>query len=222
MAQNGPDIADDLKSTFGKALGAPFRAATQAYDTVKNALGMEPKPDTTWHDNMVKTANEGFAKQAAANATKKQPIPAPKTPTPKKPGYKKGTDYVPKTGDAKLHKGEAVLNKDDADKYREAKMGSNSVMEELKHSLSSKEEKPKKEIAHIKTKKAKSGGYIHTHVHTHPEHHPDEEHISPDQDSMVQHMMEHMGAPNPGEAEADAGQSGIPSGAPEPGEIPGT
>jgi len=35
-----------------------------------------------------------------------------------KPSYKTGTPYVPKTGEATLHKGEAVLSKDDADKAR--------------------------------------------------------------------------------------------------------
>ena len=80
-----------------------------------------------------------------------------------------------------------------------------------------KEEKPKKEIEHIKTKKAKSGGYVHTHVHTHPEHHPDETHVSATQDDMANHMMQSLGEPNPGEAEADAGQSGVPSAAAAPG-----
>lgn len=74
-------------------------------------------------------------------------------------------------------------------------------------------EKPKKEIEHIRTRKAKSGGYIHEHHHTHPEHYPPESHVSADQDAMVDHMMSHMGEPNPGEAEADAGESGIPEAA---------
>ena len=87
-------------------------------------------------------------------------------------------------------------------------------MDEVKHILGKGEpEKPKKEIKEIRTRKAKSGGYVHEHHHTHPEHHPAEEHVSPDQDAMVEHMMQHMGEPNPGEAEADAGQSGIPEGA---------
>jgi Family of unknown function (DUF6496) len=36
----------------------------------------------------------------------------------KTPSYKKGTKRVPKTGVAKLHKGEAVLNKAQAKRYR--------------------------------------------------------------------------------------------------------
>jgi hypothetical protein len=73
-------------------------------------------------------------------------------------------------------------------------------------------ETPKKEIKHIITRKAKSGGHIHTHVHTHPAH-PDEDHVTHGDDQLAEHMMMHMGTPNPGEAEAEQGQSGIPAAA---------
>jgi hypothetical protein len=48
-------------------------------------------------------------------------------PTPdgvrnKIPSYKRGTRYVPKTGVARLEKGEAVLNKKQATKYRRGKV----------------------------------------------------------------------------------------------------
>ena len=84
-----------------------------------------------------------------------------------------------------------------------------------KANLAGHAEVPKKEIHHISTRKA-GKGYIHEHHHTHPEHHKMEEHTSADQDGMVDHMMQNMGQPNPGEAEADAGQSGIPQGVPSP------
>lgn len=71
-------------------------------------------------------------------------------------------------------------------------------------------DKPKKEVKEIRTRKSDNGKYIHEHHHTHPEHHKMEEHVSNNQDEMVEHMMTHMGTPNPGEADADAGQSGIP------------
>ena len=76
---------------------------------------------------------------------------------------------------------------------------------------------PKKVIKHIISRKV-HGGHVHTHVHTHPAH-PDEEHVTQGTDGMVDHMLEHNSEPNPGEAEADAGQSGIPNaqgGAPNP------
>lgn len=82
------------------------------------------------------------------------------------------------------------------------------------HSLGGKdkaEKVPAKEVKEIRTRKGKTGGYIHEHHHTSPEHHPMEEHTSPNQDAMVAHMMQNMGSQNPGEAEADAGQSGIPN-----------
>lgn len=89
-----------------------------------------------------------------------------------------------------------------------------------KDKMSGGEDTPKKEIHHIRTRKVSGGGYIHEHHHTRPEYHPMEEHTSADQDGMVDHMMQNMGEPNPGEAEADAGQSGIPSGQPAAGVSP--
>lgn len=71
--------------------------------------------------------------------------------------------------------------------------------------LGGEDKKPAKEVREVRTRKAKSGGYIHEHHHTHPEHHPMEEHTSKDQDAMAEHMLQSMGTPNPGEAEADAG-----------------
>jgi hypothetical protein len=118
------------------------------------------------------------------------------------PVFHKGTDYVPKTGPAILKKGEAVLKKSDADKFRAKKAAYGDLGNELG---SGDDKKPKKEVSHIVTRKAKSGGYIHDHHHTHPEHHPMEQHISANQDAMVEHMMQHMGEQNPGEAQADAG-----------------
>jgi hypothetical protein len=89
--------------------------------------------------------------------------------------------------------------------------------------LGGKEKAPKKEISHIVTRKAHSGGYVHEHHHAHPEHHPMETHVTPDQDAMAEHMMQSLGQPNPGEQEADAGgaaappAAGAPMAAPTPG-----
>ena len=213
MPSTGTQIAQDLKDSFNNVVSAPAKAVSDTVDTVKKfftntPVGQKANPDTSWHDSMVKAANDSF-----------KPKPSPPTPTVKKPAlpsYKEGTDNVPHTGPALLHKGEAVLKKEDADKLRNVKEKTmskekESVMKEAASSLAGKhEETPKKEIKHIKTEKAKNGGYIHTHSHTHPEHHPDEQHISKDQDAMASHMLQHMGEPNPGEAGADAGQSGIP------------
>jgi hypothetical protein len=67
-------------------------------------------------------------------------------------------------------------------------------------------EKPKKEIDHIKSYKSDTkGDVIHEHHHKHPEHHPVEKHTTRGDDEMAAHMMQNMGTPNPGEAEADAG-----------------
>ncbi len=64
---------------------------------------------------------QGLSKELMASDQKKD---QPGKPGPKPvdidvpPAYKKGTKRVPKTGIAKLHKGEAVLNKSEAKRYR--------------------------------------------------------------------------------------------------------
>src|ERR1039458_2498774 len=158
---------------------------------------------------MVKNAHD------VAKANSAQPAPKQSAPTkPAMKSFKDGTDNVMKTGPAKLHKGEAVLKKEDAEKYRSAKgkdMSKESVLKEAASSLAGKpEEKPKKEIKHMHIHKAANGGHIIRHEHTHPEHHPDEEHTTKTDDQLADHVLQHMGTQNPGEADADAGQSGIP------------
>jgi hypothetical protein len=199
MANDGAlDSIKDQVSNVERNLSDTFHVPdiSKALDTVS--------------DTAEKAVNTGknLVDKAKAYVNKTAPPPA------HTPSYKDGTDYVPKTGPAKLHKGEAVLNKEDAKEHRKEKgndMSKESVMKEATSSMAGKkEEKPKKEVESIHTRHAKNGGYIHTHHHTHPEHHPDEEHISKDQDAMADHMLQNMGQPNPGEAEADAGQSGIP------------
>lgn len=73
------------------------------------------------------------------------------------------------------------------------------------HALGGDDSKPPKVISHIVHRKSANGDHIFEHHHTHPEHHPKEEHTKRGDDEMVEHMMQHAGTPNPGEAEADAG-----------------
>lgn len=88
--------------------------------------------------------------------------------------------------------------------------------------------KPKKELDEVRTKKAKSGGVIHTHHFTHPEHHAPEQHISSNDQELVQHMMQNMSTGNAGPASSPDGddsgaapQAAGPAQAPPPA-IPGT
>ncbi len=84
---------------------------------------------------------------------------------------------------------------------------------------------PKKSVREIRTRKGKSGGYIHEHHHESPEHHPMEEHMSPDQNAMLAHMASAMpngpaqAAPmDDGSADASGGAAPAapPAGAPPP------
>ena len=126
--------------------------------------------------------------------------------------FKKGTTNVPKTGPAMLHKGEAVIPAQE-----------NPMAEGLYDKVPGMPaHKPKKEIDHIVHSKAKTGEHVMVHHHTHPEHHPAETHVKKNMDDVHAHLEDHMGEPNPGEAEADAGQSGIPAaGAPPAGPAAG-
>jgi len=185
----------DEKNKIINAKNSVSDAIDKGVSRVKSAWNSSPL-----HGVLSGSAPETVYKYDEKPASK----PAPKANAPtggkKMPSYKHGTDYVPKTGVAKLHEGEAVLPKHKAEQYRDAKgeLGS--------------DDKPAKEISHIITRKGKKDGknvHVHTHVHTHPMHHPDETHVTSGNDAMADHMMEHMGEPNPGEAEADAGQSGV-------------
>lgn len=103
-------------------------------------------------------------------------------------------------------------------------MAKNTVMEGAAHALGGeKEHKPKKEIKEIRIRKPHDGkSHIIEHHHTAPEHHPVEEHVTHGDDELADHILANVGTPNPGEAEADAGQSGIPEAAPNAGAPTGT
>lgn len=96
------------------------------------------------------------------------------------------------------------------------------AMDAASHTLGGKHEKPKKEIKEIRTRKAKSGGFVHEHHHTEPSHHGPEEHVSGDQAAMLQHMAQNMGEANPAEGQ-DAGADPAAGGAPAvaAGPVPG-
>jgi hypothetical protein len=145
-------------------------------------------------------------------------LPAlPQYPTPGKlPLYDKGGKVNINDGKhqlAILKDGERVLTQKQAKEY-----DMHNPMDAAKDAMTMHEKHAKsgKKLKEIRTRKGENGGYIHEHHHHAPHHMPEhmEEHVSPDQDAMASHMMEHMGEPNPGEAEADAGQHGIPDGTP--------
>jgi hypothetical protein len=110
--------------------------------------------------------------------------------------FKHGTGYVPATGVYKLHEGEAVTPAE------ENPMADSAVFNMVP---GKKAKAPKKELSHIHIKSHKDGSHTVTHHHTHPEHHPAEEHGLSNMDALHAHLEDHIGQPNSGEAEADAG-----------------
>src|SRR5882672_9732 len=93
----------------------------------------------------------------------------------KLPSYKHGTDYVPKTGPAVLHKGERVVPAKDN-------------MKNMYSKVTEGDGKPPKKVKEIHTSKTHDGKYLHRHVHHHSMHHPDETHVSNDAKEMAEHM----------------------------------
>jgi hypothetical protein len=196
---NGP--GDNLVDTLKKTFVQPVKTVLDTIDKVipdavvpkslrdKNT-GVDNSPE---HDAAVKKANEGLG------ITNNNPLPK----TPKK--YHSGTDYVPETGPATLKKGEAVLNTEDAKKFREAKMAK-TWTKDAKDGLAGKDgKKPPKVISHMVHHRVEGGGHHIEHHHTHPEAHPVEHHFKKDDDEMLEHFAQHAGTPNPGEPEAEAG-----------------
>lgn len=83
-------------------------------------------------------------------------------------------------------------------------------------------------MAHKKRKHHRSSGVIHpdgSMTHTRHFKHDDgtrssESSAHHDLDSLHDHLQDHMGAPNPGEAAADAGQHGVPAAMAGPAGLP--
>jgi hypothetical protein len=104
--------------------------------------------------------------------------------------YKTGTPYVPKTGMYQLHEGEAVVPKE------KNTMNAADAMA----GIAGKAKAPKKEIKSMVHTKTHNGKHIVTHHHHHPEHHPDETHAFDNMSDVHDHMENHAGTPNDGEA----------------------
>jgi hypothetical protein len=105
--------------------------------------------------------------------------------------YKKGTDYVPKTGNYKLHEGEAVLTKKENEKRGDGAG------------------KKKKHLHQVITTQARDGSWSHEHVYKDD---PEHQHSSPpvfagtsqNMEDMHSHMDDHWGP----QANADAPAGG--------------
>ena len=188
MAQNY-GAAQPIADWVNNYVASPVQRVLGAIDKLPVPLPQK-KVDTSWHDDMVRKANQSF-QQKPENAK-------PKTP----PKYHQGTDYVPKTGPAILKKGEAVLNEKDADNYRATKgkdMAKDSKSSRA-HSVlgGSHKSKSKKKGGHphrIEIRHGKSGGHVVTH-HFAPDEDgmtPDsEEHVIPDKASLMDHLDQNI------------------------------
>lgn len=119
----------------------------------------------------------------------------------KLPSYKHGTEYVPKTGPAILHKGEKVVTEKD------------NMKDKVYGKVTEGDHKPSKKLRAIHTSKTHDGKYIHRHEHHHSEHHPDETHVSNDAKEMAEHMTANAGGEGMTATPPPAGPAGMPGGA---------
>lgn len=206
-----------------------IKETADALSNMGKATGVQPKDSEAQGIGEV-AKNVKQYQDATAPAPEITPKPAPaRTPTVKekvnpsgapygsKPGenridvtdmtkplgkFHKGTPYVPKSGQYELEKGEAVVKKEDNPMHH-AMSGIADIMG------GDKPAKAPKVIKEIRMRKGHEGkGYIAEHHHDHHDH-PMEEHVLGNQDHMIEHMMEHMGQENPGEKEANEGNSGV-------------
>lgn len=77
--------------------------------------------------------------------------------------------------------------------------------------------KPAKEIKEMVHTKSHNGKHIVTHRHHSPAHHPDETHVFDSMTGVHDHMDDHAGTPNEGEAAPAAGSAPAPmTAAPSP------
>lgn len=115
-------------------------------------------------------------------------------------GYKRGTAYVPKTGPAILHKGEAVIP---------ANKNSMGLAESaLAHNDREAPAKPeKKKVKSVHVRKAHKGGFIAETHFTNSLAHPMQEHALSTMDALKEHMQESLGGGSEGGAEQASGSS---------------
>ena len=127
-------------------------------------------------------------------------------------------------------KGETILPNKGKKKVMELAMKHLDGMKEGMEHKGKKSEKHEEKSEHKKSASKKHGKVKHVHVSVNDdntfsmrhEHHPMEDgspvadttHSAPDMDGLIDHMQEHLGTPNPGEAEAEAGPAAPAAGAP--------
>jgi hypothetical protein len=122
------------------------------------------------------------------------------------PSYKDGTDSVPETGPAIVHKGEKITPAKD------------NPMANIYSKITEGDKQPKKSLKEIRVRKAKDGSHIIEHHHHHPAHKM-EEHTAKDGAALKAHMDEHvptMEAQQPEMPPAEAAGAMPPSGAGAP------
>ena len=183
------------------AMGRELKSKKQSVDEFNDIYNDKPLPKAEpvkpSHTDLVNPKRTYGDKEGQKRGEKR----IPNIDEMRKPisSLKEGTDYVPKTGNYKLHEGEKVVPK------KENKMDHEKLFDGVPGRT--KEKSPKKEIKEIHIRKSHNGKHIVKHVHHHSSH-PDEEHVMNDMAELHKHIDDHAGTPEGGEGEGGAGAPG--------------
>jgi len=209
------DVADDLKQAVkdtltGKSIMDTLSSRAKALLKKSPPPEAPPTPDS-YHDEQVRQANESFRKQTTGGGSD-SPIPKPIAK------YKDGTDYVPETGPAILHKGEAVLKKEDAEKYRRHMASPSKSLGGKKRGRPKGSTKKKKAPRHMHIELADNGGFHVRHQHDAPldgsgeSATPETTHSLGDPSALLGHIQDTYGGQMPGAGAAGPGAPAPPQG----------
>lgn len=180
-----------------------LKAKKEMMNYAQQALGHNPPAETPKASPVTENVDKINRKAKYGDRPGEKRIPIDQMTKPLG-SFKNGTDYVPKTGNYKLHEGEKVVPKE------------KNMADVFAHVPGRAPEKsPKKEIKHIITSKTHDGKFMHKHVH-HNSAHEDETHISSDMADLHNHFEDHAGTPNDGEAAPAGGAPAQLTASPSP------
>lgn len=193
-----------------KKKGAPVDFAGPVFPNphhITPHLDTDPLPEKMGVGKFKMAGAKGDVKKVTADPARSGVVTPEQMREPHISSFKHGTNYVPKTGLALIHKGEKVIP------AKENKMGFSAAdaMEKI-----APKKAPKKEIHKIEHTISHNGKHIMTHKHHHPEHHADETHVMDNLSDVSNHLEAHAGTPNTGEAAPDAGGPAQLTAAPSP------
>jgi hypothetical protein len=186
-SDSGPGIAKEIGET-----ARSYKTAEQALKPAPEApkpAPVAPRTPAAWEKGPQGAYGTG-------KGEKRIDTSYPDSPMPKM--HKGGT--VPKTGVYVMKEGEKVLTPEQTTHLKNAMGLAHSV---LSHEPDSEPTEPPKVIRAMNIRKASDGSHVIEHHHVHFSH-PMEEHTAKNMDELHDHLEQHWGGPNDGEAASES------------------